>query len=165
MARKIYIKDGGLNTSPTIPPGYTAIGTNGGELKKKVVDTISDICGSQLSYTKYVARISQPGGTIGGTPSATILENNLIDSDGLPVIPTFSYLGTGTWQIIGVAGSFIPDKTITQWSTFDNAGSVFDIQISDITTPDDRIEFYSFGTPGVLTNGLWNVFLTITVYT
>ena len=165
MARRIYIKDGGLNTSPTIPPGYTAIGTNGGELKRKVVNTISDIGGSQLSYTKYVAMISQPGGTLGGTPSATILENNLIDSDGLPVIPTFSYISTGNWQIIGVTGSFIPAKTITQWSTFQNAASVFDIQISDIDTPDDRIEFYSYDASGVQREGLGGIFLTITVYT
>ena len=52
MARRIYIKDGGLNTSPTIPPGYTAIGTNGGELKKKVVNTISDIGGGGSSKTR-----------------------------------------------------------------------------------------------------------------
>ena len=52
MARRIYIKDGGLNTSPTIPPGYTALGTNGGELKKKVVDTISDIGGGGSSKTR-----------------------------------------------------------------------------------------------------------------
>ena len=52
MARRIYIKDGGLNTSPTIPPGYTAIGTNGGELKRKVVNTISDIGGGGSSKTR-----------------------------------------------------------------------------------------------------------------
>ena len=52
MARRIYIKDGGLNTSPTIPPGYTALGTNGGELKKKVVNTISDIGGGGSSKTR-----------------------------------------------------------------------------------------------------------------
>jgi hypothetical protein len=48
MARRIYIKDGGLNTSSTIPPGYTALGTDSGDLKKKVVDTISDIGGSSV---------------------------------------------------------------------------------------------------------------------
>jgi hypothetical protein len=52
MARRIYIKDGGLNTSSTIPPGYTAIGTDSGDLKKKVVDTISDIGGGGSSKTR-----------------------------------------------------------------------------------------------------------------
>ena len=160
MARRIYIKDGGLNTSPTIPPGYTALGSDSGDIKKKVVDTISDVCESQFSSRKYVAMISQLGGV---TPSATILENNLIDSDGLPVIPTFSYLSTGNWQIIGVTGSFIPAKTITQWSTFQNAGNVFDIQISDIATPDDRIEFYAYN-GGLYADGIVGTFLTITVY-
>jgi hypothetical protein len=131
----------------------------GGSGTTKVICT-SDGLGVVSSIRKYVAMISQPG----GTPSATILENNLIDSDGLPVIPTFSYLGTGTWQIIGVTGSFIPAKTITQWSTFQNAGSVFDIHISDIATPDDRIEFYTFDLGGTLADGIPGSFLTITVY-
>jgi len=162
MARKIYIKDGGLSTSPTIPPGYTAIGTDGGELKKKVVDTISDVCGTQLSYRKYVAMIIQSSGA---APTATILENNLIDSDGSPVTPTFSYLATGTWQIIGVTGSFIWSKTVTQWSTFQDAGNVRYIRISDMSTPDDRIEFYTFNAGGIiLADGIYGEFLTITVY-
>lgn len=135
----------------------------GGSGTTKVICT-SDGLGVVSSIRKYVAMISQPGGTLGGTPSATILENNLIDSDGLPVIPTFSYLGTGNWQIIGVTGSFIPAKTITQWSTFQNAGSVFDIHISDIATPDDRIEFYTFDLGGTLADGIPGSFLTITVY-
>ena len=52
MARRIYIKDGGLNTSPTIPPGYTAIGSDSGDIKKKVVNTISDIGGGGSSKTR-----------------------------------------------------------------------------------------------------------------
>lgn len=64
MARRIYIKDGGLNTSPTIPPGYTALGSDSGFLKTKVVDAVSDIGGGAVGgfedityndlYTKVV---------------------------------------------------------------------------------------------------------------
>ena len=39
MAYKIYLRDGGLNTSSTIPPGYTALGTDNGELKKCITFT------------------------------------------------------------------------------------------------------------------------------
>jgi hypothetical protein len=163
MARRIYIKDGGLSTSPTIPPGYTALGSDSGDIKKKVVDTISDIGGSQLLYRKYVAMLSQSPGS---APTAAILENNLIDSGGSPVTPTFSYLGTGTWQIIGVTGSFIPSKTVIQWSIHASVNSVQNITLSDITVSDDRIEFYSSSSYDGSTNadGFSNLALTIIVY-
>ena len=160
MARRIYIKDGGLNTSPTIPPGYTALGSDSGDIKKKVVDTISDIGGSQILYRKYVAMLSQSSGS---APTAAILENNLIDSGGSPVAPTFSYIGTGNWQIIGVAGSFIPSKTVIQWSMMNSSDSVQNITLSDIPVSDDIIEFYSNdGSTNV--DGFFNLALTITVY-
>lgn len=160
MAYKIYLRDGGLNTSPTIPPGYTALGSDSGDIKKKVVDTVSDVCGPQFSSRKYVAMLTQLSGS---APTASILENNLIDSGGSPVTPTFSYLGTGNWQIIGVAGSFIPSKTVIQWSIMNSADSVQNMQISDITVSDDRIEFYSTdGSSNV--DGFFNLALTIIVY-
>ena len=54
MAYKIYLRDGGLNTSSTIPPGYTAIGTDGGELKKKVVDTINFVLSKSRTLTQII---------------------------------------------------------------------------------------------------------------
>jgi hypothetical protein len=160
MAYKIYLKDGGLNTSPTIPPGYTALGSDSGDIKKKVVDTISDIGGSQLLYRKYVAMLSQSSGS---APTAAILENNLIDSGGSPVTPTFSYIGTGNWQIIGVAGSFIPSKTVIQWSMMNSSDSVQNITLSDIPVSDDIIEFYS-NDGSTNADGFSNLALTIIVY-
>jgi len=62
MARRIYIKDGGLNTSSTIPPGYTALGSDSGDLKKKVVDTVSDVGGGSGGYKVYTALLTQSGG-------------------------------------------------------------------------------------------------------
>lgn len=92
MARRIYIKDGGLNTSSTIPPGYTALGTNGGDLKKKVVDTISDIGGgSSTSKTRVdVVSVGVKSGGGTGTFQANVAglsgSNNLlwevVDSNG-----------------------------------------------------------------------------------
>jgi hypothetical protein len=92
MARRIYIKDGGLNTSSTIPPGYTAIGTDSGLLKKKVVDTISDIGGGGSSTSKTRVDVVSVGvksgygsSTFTGTTN-TIGSNNLlwevVDSNG-----------------------------------------------------------------------------------
>ena len=60
MAYKIYLRDGGLNTSPTIPPGYTALGSDSGDIKKKVVDTVSDVGGGG-SYKVYTALVTQSG--------------------------------------------------------------------------------------------------------
>jgi hypothetical protein len=59
MARRIYIKDGGLNTSSTIPPGYTAIGSDSGELKLKTGDQISSVGGGSYS-TFFLGKITSP---------------------------------------------------------------------------------------------------------
>lgn len=87
MARRIYIKDGGLNTSPTIPPGYTALGSDSGDIKKKVVDTVSDVGGGGSgSYFKYVTTFY----TAGDGATASILYSDIISGG---VIPDATTLG------------------------------------------------------------------------
>jgi len=87
MAYKIYLRDGGLNTSPTIPPGYTALGSDSGDIKKKVVDTVSNVGGAGSgSYFKYVTSIY----TIGDGATASILYSDIISGG---VIPDATTLG------------------------------------------------------------------------
>ena len=71
MAYKIYLRDGGLNTSPTIPPGYTALGSDSGDIKKKVVDTVSDVGGG--GYKVYTALLTQSGGDSQSCPNQGLL--------------------------------------------------------------------------------------------
>lgn len=52
MARKILLKDGGLNTSSSsIPNGYIALGTDSGDLKTKSGATVSNIGAENISYS------------------------------------------------------------------------------------------------------------------
>ena len=95
MARRIYIKDGGLNTSPTIPPGYTAIGTDSGELKKKVVDTISDIGGGGSSTTR-VDVVSF------GLKQGNIFTEDKANTNGLNNINNITTL---LWEIVNSTGT------------------------------------------------------------
>jgi len=69
MSRRIYIKDGGL-TSSVVPDGYTALGSENGELKIKIGDTTSNVV--VKSYKSYVALLSQTTTSI--SPSALTLE-------------------------------------------------------------------------------------------
>jgi hypothetical protein len=97
MARRIYIKDGGLNTSPTIPPGYTALGSDSGDIKKKVVDTVSDVGGGGSgSYFKYVTSIY----TNGDGHTTTLLYSEIISGGVIPDatgVGVINYMGsTGT---------------------------------------------------------------------
>jgi hypothetical protein len=61
MARKIYIKNGGLSSSDTTPQGYTALGSDSGLLKVKVEDTITSVGGGSGGnvYKTYTALINQ----------------------------------------------------------------------------------------------------------
>ena len=87
MAYKIYLRDGGLNTSPTIPPGYTALGSDSGDIKKKVVDTVSDVGGGGSgSYFKYVTTFY----TVGDGDTVSILYSDIISGG---VIPDATALG------------------------------------------------------------------------
>ena len=87
MAYKIYLRDGGLNTSPTIPPGYTALGSDSGDIKKKVVDTVSDVGGGGGgSYFKYVTTFY----TVGDGDTVSILYSDIISGG---VIPDATALG------------------------------------------------------------------------
>jgi hypothetical protein len=69
MSRRIYIKDGGL-TSSFVPDGYTALGSENGELKIKIGDTTSNVV--VKSYKSYVALLSQTTTVL--SPSALTLE-------------------------------------------------------------------------------------------
>jgi hypothetical protein len=80
MAYKIYLRDGGLNTSPTIPPGYTALGSDSGDIKKKVVDTVSDVGGGSGSYFKYVTTIN----TFADGATASILYSDIVSGGSIP---------------------------------------------------------------------------------
>jgi len=87
MAYKIYLRDGGLNTSPTIPTGYTALGSDSGDIKKKVVDTVSDVGGGGSgSYFKYVTTFY----TVGDGDTVSILYSDIISGG---VIPDATALG------------------------------------------------------------------------
>lgn len=86
MAYKIYLRDGGLNTSPTIPPGYTALGSDSGDIKKKVVDTVSDVGGGSGSYFKYVTTFY----TVGDGDTVSILYSDIVSGG---VIPDATALG------------------------------------------------------------------------
>ena len=87
MAYKIYLRDGGLNTSPTIPPGYTALGSDSGDIKKKVVDTVSDVGGGGSgSYFKYVTTFY----TVGDGDTVSILYSDIVSGG---VIPDATALG------------------------------------------------------------------------
>jgi hypothetical protein len=87
MAYKIYLRDGGLDTSPTIPPGYTALGSDSGDIKKKVVDTVSDVGGGGSgSYFKYVTTFY----TVGDGDTVSILYSDIIAGG---VIPDATTLG------------------------------------------------------------------------
>jgi hypothetical protein len=81
MARRIYLKDGGLSTSPTIPPGYTALGSDSGDIKKKVVDTVSNVGGAGSgSYFKYVTTFY----TVGDGDTVSILYSDIIAGGLIP---------------------------------------------------------------------------------
>jgi len=109
MARKIYIKDGGLSTSPTIPPGYTAIGTDSGLLKKKVVDTISDIGGGGSSKTR-VDVVSF------GLKQGKIYNAEKADTNGLN---NNTNIRTLLWEIVNSTGTkLITDTGIPESNTF-----------------------------------------------
>ena len=69
MSRRIYIKDGGL-TSSVVPDGYTALGSENGELKIRVGDTTSNVV--VKSYKSYVALLTQT--TTSLSPSTLTLE-------------------------------------------------------------------------------------------
>jgi hypothetical protein len=70
MARKIYIKNGGLSSSDTTPEGYTALGSDSGVLKVKVENTITSVGGGSGGniYKTYTALVNQ---------TTTILEAKL----------------------------------------------------------------------------------------
>ena len=61
MARKIYIKNGGLYSSDTTPEGYTALGSDSGVLKVKVENTITSVGGGSGGniYKTYTALVNQ----------------------------------------------------------------------------------------------------------
>ena len=61
MARKIYIKNGGLSSSDTTPEGYTALGSDSGVLKVKVENTITSVGGGSGGniYKTYTALVNQ----------------------------------------------------------------------------------------------------------
>jgi hypothetical protein len=85
MARKIYIKDGGLNRSSTIPPGYTALGSDSGELKIKVSDGISGSSKIRVDVVSLGVRantISSKTRTIIERDGWTNLLWEIIDSNG-----------------------------------------------------------------------------------
>lgn len=90
MAYKIYLRDGGLNTSPTIPPGYTALGSDSGDIKKKVVDTVSNVGGGSGSYFKYVTSIY----TDGDGHTTTLLYSDIVSGG---VIPDATGVGVINW--------------------------------------------------------------------
>ena len=69
MSRRIYIKDGGL-TSSVVPDGYTALGSENGELKIRVGDTTSNVVVKY--YKSYVALLTQTTTVL--SPSALTLE-------------------------------------------------------------------------------------------
>jgi hypothetical protein len=86
MAYKIYLRDGGLNTSPTIPPGYTALGSDSGDIKKKVVDTVSDVGGGGSgSYFKYVTTFY----TVGDGDTVSILYPDIVSGGVIPDATAF----------------------------------------------------------------------------
>lgn len=97
MARIIYIKDGGLNTSTTIPPGYTALGSDIGELKKKVVDTISGV----IPYKVYTALLTQSG----VNEQFQILSGPLTKG----VTYYFEFPAEGYWDYSNLGGPIYPD--------------------------------------------------------
>jgi len=75
MARKIYIKNGGLSSSDTTPEGYTALGSDSGVLKVKVEDTITSVGGGSGGnvYKTYTALINQTTTELeGGEPTPTL---------------------------------------------------------------------------------------------
>jgi hypothetical protein len=93
MARRIYIKDGGLNTSSTIPPGYTALGSDSGELKLKTGDQISSVGGGSNS-TFFLGKITDPN-----DPYITLgQENETIVGDYLIPANTLSGIGIPSWS-------------------------------------------------------------------
>lgn len=97
MAYKIYLRDGGLNTSPTIPPGYTALGSDSGDIKKKVVDTISNVGGGGSgSYFKYVTSIY----TDGDGHTTTLLYSDIVSGGVIP-----DATGVGVINYIGSTGT------------------------------------------------------------
>ena len=68
MARKIYIKNGGLSSSDTTPEGYTALGSDSGVLKLKVENTITSVGGGSGGniYKTYTALVNQTTTELGG---------------------------------------------------------------------------------------------------
>ena len=68
MARKIYIKNGGLSSSDTTPEGYTALGSDSGVLKVKVENTITSVGGGSGGniYKTYTALVNQTTTILGG---------------------------------------------------------------------------------------------------
>ena len=104
MARRIYIKDGGLNTSSTIPPGYTAIGTDSGLLKIKVSDTISDSSKTRVDVVSF------------GLKQGKIYDADKAETNGLN---NNTNIRTLLWEIVNSTGTkLITDTGIPESNTF-----------------------------------------------
>jgi hypothetical protein len=146
MANKIYLKDGGLNSS-TIPEGYIALGSDNGELKLKTGDQISSVGGftsqieSGLDISIY-SGLSKTGNKLiaGGE---TFSEWQVIA--GVPLIQNDVYFSGSQYVYVKYIGKVVTpiggDFSISgQKNTFTSVDTFFDT----ITTP--------FGPNGLVTN-------------
>jgi hypothetical protein len=79
MARKIILKDNGINNQTDAPSGYKYLGYDDQDISEKSGATVSAIGGSTLPYTIYSCTLIQTGTN---DPVATVLENTL---SGTPV--------------------------------------------------------------------------------
>lgn len=59
MARKIVLKDSGLDSAGNSPSGYSYLGKSGSDLSEKVGATVSTVGGSEYTYTEVSVSSAQ----------------------------------------------------------------------------------------------------------
>jgi hypothetical protein len=152
MANKIYLKDGGLNSS-TIPEGYIALGSDNGELKLKTGDQISSVGGftSQIESgldTYIYSGLSKTTGNKYISGGETFSEWQVIA--GVPLIQNDVYFSGSQYVYVKYIGKVVtPIESVIsisgQKNTFTSVDTIFDT----ITTP--------FGPNGLVTNSATEV--------
>jgi len=75
MPKRLFIKDGGLTASITVPTGYTVIGSENGNFKKQVTSTISDL--SSKNWVKIATLTKDDLNGVSGTNLVFLYENSI----------------------------------------------------------------------------------------
>jgi hypothetical protein len=114
MARKIILKEDGLNGSGNSPSGYKYLGDNAGTISQKVGPTVSGIGGAVSEYTETIVNISSAQILAMGTTPIELLPaagaNSYYDINKVVLEYTYgnsAYAVTDDFQIKDSDGSVV----------------------------------------------------------